>query len=748
MDVWVAVGTLVGAATGWIAFREMRIHAADADTRRRGASAGIPGTSVAPPFGGVPERVRGREQVLAELERWLRRPRGSVAVIGGMGGMGKSTVAVALARRAARRRRVLRRRPAVWWVRATDRISLSAGLASVARQLGAEHTELEAIATGAADGPDRFWELLDQAPSGWLLVLDGADSPEILAGPGGSGLLPATVGDGAGWVRPSHRGLTLVTSRDASEETWGRHAHVVRLGPLAEADAARALRDHAPQAGNDAQARALARRLGGLPLALHLAGTYLQSAVARRPTFAAYGAALDEDGGLRLLGHPLAADRAVVARTWEITLDELARSGTPHARTLLRLLSCYAADAPIPLDLLDGSRFGRLLPADPSGRADDPDLRLDDGLRALEKLGLVESRPAGTERGIALHSLVVETNRLHLPAMVAPAASAVRRAAVDLVVAALSGLRVDAPADWPRYRVLAVHLHALLDTAAAHLEEEGLTTLLRATWLTVRALDESAAHDVSERLNRAALAHVPAPEDPVGLCLRHQLAWEMAARGEYADAEVLFAEVTALRARSLGDAHPDTLTSSHELAWVAGCQGRWTDAEAQYDLVLADRRRVLGAHHQDTLLTRFERAWSIANQQRFEEAKAELEHVLRERTELLGSTHDRTVGTRHELAWIAAKQGHLAEAERLYLSVLADRRHALGDEHLLTLTVRQELAWVLACRGRSRKAKAHYAEVLDARRRRLGAEHPATRETRHALDQLRRGRTLDARHLV
>ncbi|WP_405585048.1 tetratricopeptide repeat protein [Streptomyces sp. NBC_01190] len=739
----------MGVATAGTAAWDLRIRIAEANVRRRAASAGLAGTSVTPPLGGAPERVRGREQVLTQLERWLRKPSGSVVVIGGMGGTGKSTVAMALARRATRTRRAVgRRHRPVWWVQAADSISLSAGLASVARQLGAEHTELDAIVTGAADGADRFWELLDKAPAGWLLVLDGADSPGILAGTRGSGLPPAPVGDGTGWVRPSRRGLTLVTSRDAAQETWGRHARVVRLGPLGEAEAARALRDLAPEAGDDAQARRLARRLGGLPLALHLAGTYMRSSVVRLPTFAAYGAALDEDGGLRLLDRSRTDDRAVVARTWEITLDELARTGTPHARTLLRLLSCYAADAPIPLDLLDSSRVSPLLPAEPSGRAIDRDLHVEDGLRGLERLGLIESRPAGTERGIALHALVVETNRMHLPAMVAPTAAAVRQTAVDLVVDALSGLEVDAPADWPRYRVLGVHLRALLDTAAPHLAGEGLATLLRATWLTTRALDESGAHDVSERLNRAALAHVPGPEDVVGLHLRHQLAWQIAARGEYAAAAALFTEVRALRTRLLGDDHPDTLGSSHELAWVAGCQERWSDAEAQYDRVLADRRRVLGERHRDTLLTRFERAWSIANQQRFDEAKAELEQVLRERTALLGATHDRTVGTRHELAWIAAKQGRLVEAERLYRQVLADRRGALGEEHLLTLTVRQELAWVLACQGRFRKAKAHYTQVLDARRRRLGAEHPATRETLHALEELGHRCTVDARHLV
>lgn len=774
MDVLAVVGTLTGVATVGVAGWQVRIQVMETLGRRRVASAAAPGMSVAPPIGAVPAQMRGRDQVMGQLKRWLRKPPGAVVVLGGMGGVGKSTVAAALAGHAVRTRGMGRRHRRVWWVWAADPLSLAAGLASVARQLGAEPVDLEAITTGAADGPDRFWALLDKAPSGWLLVFDNADAAEVLGGPrpdaGRNSLTSggAAVSDGAGWARLSRRGLTVVTSRDADQETWGWHARVVPLGPLGEADAARALRDLAPGAGDEAQARLLARRLGGLPLALHLAGRYLRSGVVRWPTFSAYATALDGDGGLHLLGDPGVPDKAIVTRTWEISLDDLARGGVPHARTLLRLLSCYAADASIPLDLLDGRRLSRLFAAEPSSRAvEHPDLLLEQGLRGLERLGLVESRSVGQEsvgresagqerarreRAITLHPLVVETNRMHLEAVTArstePAASLVRQVAVELVVDALLDLRVDTPAHWPRYRMFGVHLHALLDTVAARLDRDCLTALLRSTWLTVCALDESGAHDVSERLSRAALAHVPGPDDEVGLCLRHQLAWEMAARGEFTGAEAMFAEVAEQRARLLGDDHPVTLTSRHELAWVAGCQERWTQAEALYDDVLEDRRRVLGEHDPDTLLTRFERAWSIANQGRFEEARTELQYVLRDRARLLGEDHQRTVGTRHELAWIAAKQGHLAEAEGLYRQVLADRRRTLGDEHLSTLTIHHELAWVLACQGRTKDAATRYARVLDARRRRLGEDHPDTRATTLALDQLGQGRTVHARHLV
>lgn len=758
-DVLAVVGTLSGVAAVGIPWLRGRAGDREEFRRRRAAPGAAPGMSVAPPVGALPTLIRGRGRLMRRLRRWLRKPPGDVVVLAGMGGVGKSTMAAALARHSARTRRTARRSGPVWWVWAADSLSLAGGLASVARQLGAEPADLEAISTGAADGPDRFWELLDNAPSGWLLIFDNADSPDILRGPrsdaGRAGARPAGAAgqNGTGWVRPSRRGLTIVTSRDADQETWGSQARLVPLGPLDEADAARALLDLAPGAGDEAEARLLARRLGGLPLALHLAGSYLRSTVVYCPTFTAYAEVLGGDGGLRLLDGSGSPDRSVVTRTWEISLDNLSRDGVPQARSLLRLLSCYAADASIPMSLLDGRRLASLLATEPTGPAVDPsDLLLERGLRGLERVGLIDVGTSGRERALTLHPLIVQTNRMNLGTTASrvtePDAALVRQVAAGLVVDALSGLRVDEPADWPRYRMLGVHLHALLGTVADHLDADGLTALLRAMWMTVRALDESGAHDVAETLNRAALAHVPGPDHEAGLCLSHQLAWELAARGEFRDSERMFLDVAERRARLLGDDHPETLNSRHELAWVAGCQERWVEAEARYDLVLEDRRRVLGEDHFDTLLTRFERGWSIANQGRFDEARALLEHVLQDRTRLLGQAHQRTVGTRHELAWIAAKQGRLAEAERLYQQVLDDCRRALGDEHLSTLTIHHELAWVLASRGRSKEAATRYARVLDIRRRRLGEDHPDTRATALALDRLSRGLTVDARHLV
>src|SRR6266851_9916792 len=82
------------------------------------------------------------------------------------------------------RARLGQRRRYVWWVSAADLSSLTGGLVSVAGQLGASEADLEVIRAGGPDGPDRLWALLGVSDRRWLLVLDNADDPSVLANPG------------------------------------------------------------------------------------------------------------------------------------------------------------------------------------------------------------------------------------------------------------------------------------------------------------------------------------------------------------------------------------------------------------------------------------------------------------------------------------------------------------------------------------------------------------------------------------
>jgi hypothetical protein len=204
-------------------------------------------------------------------------------------------------------------------------------LLGLARKLGAPDGEVAEALAGRVNPSDVLWPRLEATP-GWVLVLDNADDAAVLAAAG------RRAGEAAGWLRPTRAGLIVVTSRTAEERAWGPMAQVHRIGPLQDPDGAQALLDLAPGAGDAAHAAALSSRLGGLPLALHQAGTYLASPFGAQRTFEAYGQALEERFA-QLLGRA-DEDRARVTGTWELSLSALDARSCPQARTLLRVLSC------------------------------------------------------------------------------------------------------------------------------------------------------------------------------------------------------------------------------------------------------------------------------------------------------------------------------------------------------------------------------------------------------------------------
>ncbi|MEV7010477.1 FxSxx-COOH system tetratricopeptide repeat protein [Streptosporangium sp. NPDC051022] len=799
---WTATGTIVACAGFFFSLRprpETR-HAQDS-----ASDDGIPGSSVSPPVGTLPAEIHGRDKLLKDLQKKVRRSPDSFVVLVGMGGAGKSTVAAALADRLRRRR--LGRRPHVWWISAVDVSTLTTGLITVARSLGASPADRTVISLGRSDGPDRLWALLERSRRRWVLIFDNADDADVMSvsdrNAPSEGGARAETGSGRAWLRPSRRGLVIVTSRNSDRRTWGRDARLIPVGPLDETSAARVLSDLAPGAGSPHAARELARRLGHLPLALQLAGRYLGSSFARWRDFSAYLEALNRNEALDTMGFPdlRANTRTLIMRTWELSLDDLASAGTPQARPLLRLLSCFAPVAPVPWEILDPVMLTELL--DETGRAEgaphsDPGHRLERGLWDLERLNLITiSDSPESDRVISLHPMITDINRAHLsgrnaPESAEPDPELVRRSAIDLLIHSLGHLNPEVASSWPLFARLVPHLQAVLEVTAgqagisrrADLAElvprvAGALTLSGATspgrLLCETALDALrdlgdehpailsirheyamiAAHQgrwvESEQIYRDVLEsriRVLGHEHPDTLTTSHFLAWEVAVLRGLDVAERMYRDVLQIRQRVLGDEHPDTLATWHELAWVTAGRGEWEEAEGIYREVLSVRRRVLGPDDPNTLMSSHELGWVIANRERYDEAQVVLEQTLRDRERVFHDKHPRVLSTRHELAWVTARQGRWRKAEHLYLNILRRQQEVLGEDHPDTLTTEHELAWVWAARGRTAEAERGYKRVLLARGRLLGEDHPDTRTTSEALTALGEGRIVPARHLA
>jgi tetratricopeptide (TPR) repeat protein len=658
-------------------------------------------------------QVRGRDDLIATLASLAVFPDNHVHVVAGLGGTGKSTVARAMAARLATEHR------RVWWVPAGDAVLLTQLLLGLARELGATPDQVQEALAGRLNPSDVLWQRLEASP-GWTLILDNADDLPTLAACG------RETASGSGWLRPSPAGLILVTSRVSDPHQWGPPAHVHRLQPLDEQDGSQVLRDLAPSGGGEPAARSLSARLGGLPLALHHAGSYLASPFATETTFAAYEQALLERfEELMSRGHD---DRAKVTATWELSLASLCAQGKEQAEPLIQVLSCFAASVPIPTLLVDHEAMAAFCGSVTA---------VEDGLTALLSVGLIDTAEpvGGGPPDVKVHPLVAQT-MLH---RADDSLRASMQQAVQLLATAVSRLDHENPGTGGMWVTLQPHLQAI-QQAQVQLTAEAEASLANSAVQVSLGLLWGGRYLAALTVAETGLArdhHLPS-EHPCMLSLRERRASAQEFLGRYTQAEAEYRQVLNARVQVQGPDNPDTLTTQRHLANVLARQGKTAEAEAEYRQVLDARLRVLGPDHPSTLTSRNEIASVQADQGKTAEAEAEYQQVLDTRLRVLGPDHPSTLANRHHIATLLAKKGKIAEAEAEYQQILNTKLRVLGPDHPSTLATRHNLAFVLAAQGKTTEAEAEYQQVLDTEMRVLGPDHPSTLTTRRSLERLGR----------
>ncbi|WP_405635309.1 FxSxx-COOH system tetratricopeptide repeat protein [Streptomyces sp. NBC_00056] len=731
------IGTLIGVPAAVFGLRALRaVVGSGQGGAGTGADSGIAlrdgHVSLRPPVLQAP--VRGRDQELGKVQELLTgRHQGGMAVVCGGGGLGKTTLAAEVARRA------VEAGTAVFWLRwRDDPARLAEDLTLVARTLRLPGALLDEARTGQAVLVDTIWAHL-AATDGWLIVVDNVDTPTSV-GPGSD-----PIADGRGWLRPDGAGLLLVTSRDTRQDTWGTRARLIRLEPLTDDAAATVLRDAAPNAGSSDDARALGARLGGLPLALDAVGTYLVLPTSRYRTFASYQQALGREfGDLIGASHPQANDpdvaRTIIRHTWDLSLDQLSDDGYTLARPALHLLALLAP-APAPRGLLTPHLLSTITCRAANG-AD-----LDGALAGLHQYGLLtaDTTPTGigtttsamtgsaalTDPHLLLHPLVrdVMAHSLH---QAVPDTDPWYEALDSRLIEAATDAAEAGSAGWPTARLLAAHLPHLLDRATDATSMSRRHTLNQLS----NALNEAGAaleeHLLRESVFGAALERhgLQHPETLVSL---NNLANSLRDLGRYQEAVDLHRRnLTDLR-RVLGPEHPSTLGSSVNLANSLRDLGRYQEAVDLHRRNLTDLRRILGPEHPSTLITRNGLASALTDLGRLEEAAALHQQVLTDRERILGPEHPSTLVSRSNLAITLRELGRYQEAADLHQQVLTDRERILGPQHPDTLSSRSNLASALADLGRLEEAAALHQQVLTDRERILGPEHPSILVSRSSL---------------
>ncbi len=628
----------------------------------------IPEPSPLPPGSRMPLASNpsfvGREDELRELARLFKvggaaavTATGSVAAATGLGGLGKTQLAAEFAHRYGRFFE-----GGVFWLTFANAGTVPAEVVDCGRslQLGVEFDTLP------QDQQIRLVIDAWQSAIPRLLVFDNCEEPALLTR----------------W-RPKTGGCRVLVTSRRSEWPRGTGVREIHLKTLPPAQSVEMLLRYRPDLEHDTTVLAeIASELGHLPLALHLAGSYLERYQYDPPGQpAAYLEALRSQGAL---GHRSLAGFGAESNPTEHDLHVGRSFGVSHAALdpanpadamalqLLARAACLAEGEPIPRDLL---LLTLELPADEEAR-----MYAIDGIGRAISLGLFAKEDHGA---LVLHRLLAAFIRgLEGQDEAGPA--------VERALSREAG-RINR-AGYPA-RLLAWQLHLRVVTARAAMREDRIAAMLcnRLGYHlnTVGALDEARQH-----YERALAIHqeVLGEENPDTALSLNNLGAVLDNQGDYAGARQYYERALAIRMKVLGEEHPHTAGSLNNLGYLMQIQGDYAGARQHYERALAIRKKVLGEEHPDTAQSLNNLGALMRTQGDSAGARQYYERALAIRKKVLGEEHPDTAQSLNNLGALLNSQGDSAGARQHYERALAIFENQLGPDHPLTLTVRRNLA--------------------------------------------------------
>jgi len=610
--------------------------------------------------------------------------------LGGLGGTGKTQLALAVAHALWDRRAL----DLVVWLCPSTRDAVVTAYAQAMQDIGeAAHGE------PAEKAAARFLDWLAGTRRPWLVILDDLGDAAVL-----EGLWPH-----------GPQGRVVVTSRRPDTAVRAYRPRAVEVGPFSPREALGYL---SAKLHNDPDqwigALDLAGDLGYLPIALAQAAALMaDTGLDCRQ----YRARLADRMAL-LTGAPPGAYPSIVASTWSIG-TEMAEQIPPAglARPALALVAMLDPNGIPGAVLTSQAACGYLTRYRRGAAVAETEARA--ALFNLARVGLVSIDTTSAARTVRVHALVQATVQQNLTA--AECDEAARTAAEALIQV------------WPRGDVPPLYEQALRDcTARLHeiagrllwtsechpllvragrsLEASGLTGPAIAYWQSLLA--------VSEAELGPGHTHTLLAQDRLG-------AAQEAAGHPDAAVDVYQAALDE-RQRLLGAAHPDTIAARGNLARAYREAGRAQEAVSLAERVLAESEKGRGTRHPDTLAAREDLGEAYLEAGKSDQAIAAFQQTLAGRERTLGPTHPDTLAARGELAHAYRVTGQPEKALPLYERLVTDRDRAHGPDHPDTLAARGNLAHAYRSAGRMKDALGLYRRTLADRERVQGRDHPDT----------------------
>ncbi|KAH7201293.1 hypothetical protein DER44DRAFT_440777 [Fusarium oxysporum] len=559
----------------------------------------------------------GRDGVLTKLKGLLFDERRQKAALVGLGGIGKTQIALQLAYWIKEKKRDY----SVFWVPALSRASFEQACMQIIDACNIPTTDNNSVVESVRQ------YLSSKRAGKWLLVVDNADDMQTVMG---------SIGVEKGLYRSlpqSDHGRILFTTRYRKVAVSVAGRNILDVHAMSRDEARSYLKEALIQeisSSDDQVMNHLLTLLTHLPLAITQAAAYLNVNQISLTEYLQLFENRDRDK-IELLGAEFQDDTRYkqsqdpVATTWFISFNQIRRADELASRILMFL--AYVEPKAVPQSML------------PEGASQQ---QMTQALGTLCGYRFLDRR--GPSKVFDMHSLV------HLATRSWVAENDWEK---EQSQAAIARLREIFPTDewenrdvWRQYLPHAIKLlRCAEDDWSKELCELGFWAgrCLHVDGRVTEAV-ELQEHVVAIREKTLAESHSDR------LASQHALGIAYRANGQIKEAVKLLEDVVAVRRTTLAEDHPSRLASQHELAGAYRANGQIKEAVKLLEDVVAVRRTTLAENHPDRLASQHALAGAYRANGQIEEAVKLLEDVVAVRRTTLAEDHPSRLASQHELA--------------------------------------------------------------------------------------------------
>ncbi len=636
----------------------------------------------------------GREVALVQIaeQLLLPQPEGNktppVVAITGMGGLGKSQLAVEFAYRYGRYFA-----GGVYWMSFANPDNVAEEVAVIGSERGMRlYKDADKLTlTDRVQRVQRIWQ--EATPR--LLIFDNCESETLL-----TEWLPVTGGCSV-----------LLTSQRA---IWDRqfHVHTQPLTTLSTTESVSLLQKMVPRlTAEDAQR--IAAEVGHLPLALHLAGSFLARYIRvsadrylqelKKKSTVAHASLKGLGSSPSPTGHELD-----VARTFALNWDQLNTQNPidQMARHLMMAAACFAPGEPIPQTWL----LHAFLEDDADFEAE---LLVEDGLFRLIDLGFLER---STQNSVIMHRL--------LSAFTQARSSDVIEARTTVENYSLKQIRIY----WEEHLnlqwlpITAVHLHHLTDTALVRTD---VTAAMLANFWGRYLLDNLQFDQAKIYLEQAlTIRESLSIDDDFDLAsiLTNvgSLLWR---KGKDAEAWPYFCRATEITKQLFGSEHSKTALSLNSLGVIQSRLGNFEQALSYYGQAV-----VIFEKHEDTqtsfMITLRNMGILYRRLGEYEQARHCYQRVFAVTDEVKDKKPVQWLGTLNSLAYVENKSGNYETARQLLEEALLIYQQSFAEGQLNMTFPLMNLATVQTVLAQYADAERCIQQAMTLRQKGIPPNHP------------------------